>query len=127
MSATYIKDLPSVNFVSLDDILIMEKTTQAGTVTYKVTVRQVLESMTPKPSITEVKYIDANKELEIQGTDILPTTLIEIDGTPYLISSYDSKSVTTIKVSINSGLTVGAYNVKLSNGINETTAEFKVN
>lgn len=129
MSAKKIANLPAILAVALDDICVVEQTVGITTTTYKATVRQLIGCVMPSPEITLLTWNSGPKTLDIECENILPNSLIKVDGKFYAISAFIENAHPNYKatVSIPAGLAAGDYEVVVSNMfINESTGNFTV-
>ncbi len=129
MSAKKIADFPAIDIVLLDSICVVEKTVGITTTTYKATVRQLIGCVMPSPEITVLTWNSGPKTLDVECDNILPNSIISVDGIYYAITTFVQTAGINYKatVSIPAGLTVGDHEVIVSNMfINESSSNITV-
>lgn len=132
MPAIPIANLPAIVTVGLDDLVIIEQTIGTTTTTHKGTVRQLLGAAAPVPTITTLTWTGGGADrLEIEGDNLLPTTLVLVDDIPYKLdlftygSGANPNNSATLEIGLF-GLATGTHTVKVKNLIHEATDTFTV-
>lgn len=132
MPSTLIEDFPKIGVVTLDDVIIIEQTEGATSITYQGTVRQLVGSFSPVPKITNLTWDGGSEQLTIEGENLQPTTLVEVDGVLYPLDSFvygalpNSTKSASLFLEIPSTLEVGNHVVKVKNLIHEATDSFTI-
>lgn len=117
MSAKKISELVAIGAVGLDDLVIVEQTVGITVTTHKATVRQLIGCVLPTPTITAITWNSGPKTLDVECDNILPNSIISVDGIYYAITTFVRTAGINYKatVSIPAGLASGDHTVIVSN------------
>jgi hypothetical protein len=129
MSAQKISQFPAITAVGLSDELLVNQTVLGVPTTFKSTVRQLIGCVMPSPEITALTWNSGPKTLDVECDNILPNSIISVDGIYYAITTFVRTAGINYKatVSIPAGLIAGDHEVIVSNMfINESSSNITV-
>lgn len=131
MPSSYLDQLPNVSTINRKDILILQQQIGDQQTTHKITVEQLLAAFVPIPEIKEVNYNPETKELTIQGRNLYPNSLVQLDYLPYKVSNY--KNIVQPKTALQNKLIIhvpdslkaGEHRITVTNNfVQEATATY---